>query len=161
MTEKQIFLKAWEREYETNLAVLGAIPTDILDLKPTERSRSPKEIAWTIVAEERELIGGGVAGIVNLKPGPKAPSTLPEIISSYKRIHEETLERVKASSDADFEKPVKGFAPTKKLGDPRRADALWSALIDTVQNRGQLSAYLNMVGATSPSGTYIPIQFEK
>lgn len=160
MTEKQIFLRAWEREFETNLEILNAIPVSILDLKPSDRSRSPKEIAWTIVAEEKELIGGGSAGFVNLKPGPKAPSTLPEIISAYRRIHRETVERVKALSDADFDKPVKGFTLTRKFGEPRRADALWSALIDTVQNRGQLTAFLSMVGAKSPSITYTPIQFE-
>jgi len=160
MTEKQVFLKAWEREFESNLEMLNAIPANIQDLKPSERSRTPKEIAWTIVAEERELIGGGVAGYVNLKPAPKAPSTLQEIIKTYRTVHEETVERVKALSDSDFDKPLKGLNLNRKVGAPRRADALWSALIDTVQNRGQLAAYLSMVGANSPSGANVPIQFE-
>src|SRR5436309_230917 len=150
MTEKQIFLKTWEQEYQTNLEILSAIPANKLDLRPTDRSQSAKELAWTIVSEERELIGGGAIGYVDLKNSLKAPATLQDILSTYRRVHTEVVEKVKELSDADFDKHIKGFSTSKKMGDVRRADVFWTGLIDTVHNRGQLSAYLNMIGAIIP-----------
>ncbi|HEV8538544.1 MAG TPA: DinB family protein [Bacteroidota bacterium] len=160
MTEKQVFLKTWEQEFQTNLEVLNAIPSNKLDVRPTTQSHSAKELAWAIVAEERELIGGGAIGYIDLKNTSKAPTSLQEIITSYKRVHNEVVEKVKELSDADFDKHIKGFSPPKRTGDVRRADVFWTGLIDSVHNRGQLSAHLNMIGATVPSSTYASIQVE-
>lgn len=46
MTEKETFLNTWEREFQTTLKVLKAYPPAKLDLKPHERSRSARELAW-------------------------------------------------------------------------------------------------------------------
>ena len=49
MSEKEQFLDAWGREYPTTLKVLKAYPAAKADLKPHERCRSAKELAWTFV----------------------------------------------------------------------------------------------------------------
>lgn len=43
MTEKEMFIQTWEREFQTTLKVLKAYPATKLDLKPHERSRSARE----------------------------------------------------------------------------------------------------------------------
>ena len=61
MSEKEQFLDAWGREYPTTLKVLKAYPAAKADLKPHERCRSAKELAWTFVFE-------GVGGAQALGP---------------------------------------------------------------------------------------------
>ena len=53
MNEKEMFMQTWEREYQTTLKTLKAFPAERLDLKPHERSRSAKDLLWTIVSEEK------------------------------------------------------------------------------------------------------------
>src|SRR2546429_5820278 len=58
MSEKQQFLDAWGRECPTTLKLLKAYPAAKADLKPHERCRSAKELAWTFVFEG---VGGAQA----------------------------------------------------------------------------------------------------
>jgi uncharacterized damage-inducible protein DinB len=160
MTEKEIFLQAWEREFQTNLKILNALPSNKLDLKPSIHSQTARDLAWSIVEEEKELIGGGVMGHVDLENIPKAPSTLQEIITTYQRVHNENVQKVKALNETDFNKMVKGFNSPKFRGDVRRADILWGGLMDEIHNRGQLSVYVNIAGANAPQATYAPALVE-
>ena len=44
MSEKDMFITTWEREFQTTLKVLKAYPSDKLDLKPAEKSKSAKDL---------------------------------------------------------------------------------------------------------------------
>src|SRR5438132_11205433 len=68
MSEKQQFLDAWGRECPTTLKLLKAYPAAKADLKPHERCRSAKELAWTFVLEG---VGGAQALDGELKFPPK------------------------------------------------------------------------------------------
>ncbi len=151
MTEKEMFLQAWEREFQTTLKLLKEYPANKLDLKPAEKSRSAKELAWTFVLEEQGLIGGTLKGQFDFQNLPKPPSSLPEIISTYERNHREMVEKVKGMSDNDFNKTVKFFTGPKQMGDVRKGDVLWTGVMDTVHHRGQFSVYLRLAGAKVPS----------
>jgi len=50
-SEKQRFLEAWEREYPVTMNVLRAYPAARADLKPSEKSKNAKDLAWTFVFE--------------------------------------------------------------------------------------------------------------
>ncbi|HYT82942.1 MAG TPA: hypothetical protein VEK86_05800, partial [Gemmatimonadales bacterium] len=67
MSEKEQFLTTWEREAGTTLRVLKAYPGTKVDLKPHEKARSAKELAWTFVFEG---VGGvqGVEGELKFPP---------------------------------------------------------------------------------------------
>jgi hypothetical protein len=54
MTEKEMYLQGWEREFQTTVKVLKAYPADKLDL-PHERSRTARELAWVFVENERAI----------------------------------------------------------------------------------------------------------
>jgi len=71
MTGKETFLNTWEREFQTTLKVLKAYPPAKLDLKPHERSRSARELAWTFVVEEKG-IDGIIAGKIDFQNLPPA-----------------------------------------------------------------------------------------
>jgi hypothetical protein len=91
MSQKEMFIQTWEREFQTTVKVLKAYPSDKLDLKPHERSRSAKDLAWTFVGEE-SVVDGVCKGKVDFEGGPKAPNTLQEIISAYEKYHKENVD---------------------------------------------------------------------
>ena len=45
MTEREMFLQTWEREFPTTLKVLKAFPPGKGDFKPHERSLSARQLA--------------------------------------------------------------------------------------------------------------------
>jgi len=151
MSEKETFIQTWEREFSTTMRVLKAYPADKLDLKPHERSRTARDLAWNFAAEEKLLIEGSLTGTFDFANYPKPPGTLQEIISAYEKNHKDAMEKVKKISDDDLNKPVKFMTAPKQMGDVRRGDLLWMAVMDTVHHRGQFSVYLRMAGGKVPS----------
>ena len=151
MSEKEMFLNSWEREYQTTVKVLKAYPADKLDFKPHERARSAKELAWTIVAEEPILVNGGITGKFDFEHMPKPPATMNDVLSQYDRGHVDLVAKVKNLSDTAFNNTVKFMVAPKTMGDLRCADVCWMMVMDTVHHRGQFSVYLRMAGGRVPS----------
>jgi uncharacterized damage-inducible protein DinB len=151
MTEKEMFLQAWEREFQTTLKVLKAYPANKLDFKPHERSRSAKELAWNFASEEQALIGGALKGQIDFQNLPKSPATFPEIIRAYETSHKELVEKVKRLNEDEFNKLIKFNTGPKKVSDLRKADIFWTGVQDTIHHRGQFSVYLRMAGGKVPS----------
>ncbi len=150
MSEKEMFIQTWEREFQTTLKVLKAYPSNKLDLKPHERSRSAKDLAWTFVGEE-SVVDGVSKGQIDLQGGPKAPDTFQEIIAVYEKHHNENVAKLKNLSDPDLNKSIPFPVAPKQMGQVRALDILWTMLMDSVHHRGQLSVYLRLAGAKVPS----------
>ena len=82
MTEKDQLLSTMERELPRTLNVLKAYPPTKADLRPHERSRTAKDLAWTFVAEG-VFADGALAGTVDpSQPTPPAPATMDEIAAT-------------------------------------------------------------------------------
>jgi uncharacterized damage-inducible protein DinB len=150
MNEKEMFLQAWEREFQTTLKVLKGYPKEKLDLKPAERSRTAKDLLWTFVVEEK-VVDGVVKGQVDFMNMPKPPATLGEIVSAYEATHREMGQKLKALTDQEFNTAIPFMVAPKQMGKVRRGDILWMMLMDSVHHRGQLSVYLRVAGAKVPS----------
>ena len=150
MSEKQQFLDVWEKEFPTTLKLLKAFPSAKLDLRPHEKSKSAKELAWNFVVEEK-IIDGALKGEIDFQHIPPPPATCDEIISTYEKAHKEMVERIKKTPDAELNETVKFFTGPKQMGDVRKMDILWLSLMDSVHHRGQFSVYLRMAGAKVPS----------
>ena len=151
MTEKEMFLRTWEREFQTTLKVLKAFPSNQLDLKPHERSRTARDLAWNFAAEEKLFVEGCISGSFDFANYPKAPATMQDIISAYEKTHQEMVDKVKKLSDEDFNKLIKFLVAPKQMGDVRRGDLLWGSVMDKVHHRGQFSIYVRMAGGKVPS----------
>ena len=151
MSEKDMFITTWEREFQTTLKILKAYPTDKIDLKPSEKSKSAKDLAWTFVGEEGVIIDGVCKGKIDFMNTPKAPATIQEVISTYENSHKSNVDKVKALTEAELNSPIPWMIAPKQMGQVRRADVLWMAVMDNVHHRGQLSVYLRMAGAKVPS----------
>jgi uncharacterized damage-inducible protein DinB len=151
MNEKDMLLATWEREFHTTLKVLKAYPEQKLDLKPHERSKTARELAWTLASEEPVMINGGITGKFDFENMPKVPATKAEIITAYEEGHREMVAKVRQLTDADFNKTVKFMVAPKTMGDVRSGDIFWTLILDSVHHRGQFSVYLRMAGGKVPS----------
>lgn len=150
MTEKEQFIGVWEREYPTTVKVLKAYPAAKSELKPHERSKTAKELAWNFVVEENvmdQCLNGGI----DFQKIPAPPATMAEVIAAYEKSHKEMVARVGNTSEGDLNKTVKFFVAPKQMGVVRIMDILWLMLMDSVHHRGQFSVYLRMSGAKVPS----------
>ena len=148
---KDMILHTWEQEYQTTLKLLRAYPEDKLDLKPHEKLRTAKELAWTIVTNEPWMIDGILTGNFAVGQDIAIPTTMREIISNYETIHREIVNKVKKMNDEDLNRNIKFFVGPKQTGDVRIGDLLSLLVLDQVHHRGQLSVYLRIAGGRVPS----------
>lgn len=150
MTEKDAFVQAYDREFATTMKVVQAYPTGKLDLRPAEKSRTAKDLAWTFVGVEY-FLDGVVKGTIDVGEQNGLPATLQEILDGYRNAHREVRERLSALSEEDFQKPIKFHTGPGKVGDVPRNQVLWMVLNDVIHHRGQFSVYLRMAGGKVPS----------
>ena len=150
-TEKDQFIQTWEREFQTTVKVLKSFPTNKLDLKPAEKSRSAKDLAWTFVAEEG-IADMAMKGKIDFSgPTPKTPNTMQEILGAYEGTHKKNVEKLKNLSETDYNSPIGFPSGPGKMMDMRKADELWTMLMDMVHHRGQMSVYIRLAGGKVPS----------
>jgi uncharacterized damage-inducible protein DinB len=148
-TEKDVFLKAYEREFKTTMRVLNAYPKDKLDLT-ADNLRSARDIASLFVGEQA-VVDMAMNGNIDFSAEPAGPSTIDELIAMFQGMFQKNIERVTNLSDTAYNAAVvfpTGPGTGSKL---RTADVLWLTLYDMVHHRGQLSVYLRLAGGKVPS----------
>jgi uncharacterized damage-inducible protein DinB len=150
MTEKDQFLNTVAREYPVTLKVLKAYPAAKAEFKPHPTSRTARELAWNFVFEEKAC-DMALDGALELAKLPKAPATMPEVITTYEQAHAALVDRVKRTPEPELNKTVKFMTGPKQMGDLRKMDVLWFMLMDSIHHRGQLSVYLRMNDGKVPS----------
>jgi uncharacterized damage-inducible protein DinB len=151
MTEKEMFLSTWEREYATTIKVVRSFPAEKQDFKPTaEKTKSAKDLAFVFVGE-LSIVDGVTKGQIDFMNFPKAPATYAEVLSQLESTQKQMVEKVKAMPESDWDSPMKWMIAPKTMADVRRADVLWTVLMDSIHHRGQFSIYLRLVGAKVPS----------
>jgi uncharacterized damage-inducible protein DinB len=148
---KDMILHTWDQEYQTTLRLLKAYPEDKLDLKPHEKLRTAKELAWTIVNNEPWMINGILAGNFEGGEMPMPPKTMRDIISNYEKVHKEMVDKVRNMNDHDLNRDIKFFIGPNKIGDVKIGNLLSMMVLDQVHHRGQLSVYMRIAGAKMPS----------
>ncbi|MDQ3171400.1 MAG: DinB family protein [Acidobacteriota bacterium] len=143
MDEKTLFTKFWLKEAKTTRNVLARIP-DGSDYKPDPKSKTAKEIAWQIVAEEKMIIEALEKGQADWAPG-EAPATMKEVLDVYDAQAAEMGRRWDAVTPAKWDGTLEFF------GQSRPASPMaWSFLFDIVHHRGQITTYLRAMGSTVP-----------
>lgn len=154
MSAKQAFLDTYDKEHETTLRVLRAYPEDQLELKPSPKSNSAKQLAWIFVLERYlgtrvwhdEIAKGGLKG-----SPPVPPDTWSGLIAALDEAHAEFRDLVASASDEELQQDVHFFVAPKTMGPIKRIDWLWFLLHDQIHHRGQFSVYLRMAGGRLPS----------
>ena len=148
---KEIFLETWEREFKTTIKVLRAYPPDKQDMKPSEKLKTAKEMAWIFASEGMVMLQGICNGNIDFSKFQPAPATIQEAIDAYEKTHPASVEGIKNMSDADWNSMMPWMSAPKTPGMMRRSDLLWLMLHDQIHHRGQFSVYLRLAGAKVPS----------
>jgi len=150
MTEKEMFLNTWKREHATLLRVLKAYPADKLDMKPSEKSRTAKELAWTF-ANEQAVLEGALSGKVDFSKMPPMPATYDEIFVALETNRKKLMRKVQRVTSKQWNLKIPWMVGPGKMSKVRVADIAWVMLMDLVHHRGQFSVYLRLAGGNVPS----------
>jgi uncharacterized damage-inducible protein DinB len=151
---KRIFLETYDREHATTMRVLRAYPEDKLDLKPSPKSNSARDIAWIFVLERG--LGHKVwhdefaKGVPSGNP-PKPPEKWSDLLAALEKAHKEFRDLIAGASEDDLAHEVHFFTAPKTMGAITRMDWVWFLLHDEIHHRGQFSVYLRMAGGKVPS----------
>jgi uncharacterized damage-inducible protein DinB len=151
---KETFLATFDREHATTVKVLRAFPPDQLDLKPSPRSNSARELAWTFVLERglgKMVWNDAFAEGMPAGEAPKPPQEMEQILSALESANREYRDLIASASDEELDEKVHFFTAPKTMGEITRHDWIWFLLHDEIHHRGQFSVYLRIAGAKVPS----------
>lgn len=133
-------------EFATTMKVLRAYPEDKLDMKPAEKSRTPRELIVTFIREEY-VCRGAMRGDLRRADSPESmPHGLNEMLEMLNQIHNEVQEMIAQAGDQELNRIIDFYGH-----QIRAIDALWAELHDQIHHRGQFSVYLRLAGAKVPS----------
>jgi uncharacterized damage-inducible protein DinB len=135
-----------EREYQTTLKMLRAIPPGKDDYRPAENSMTTLDLAWHLTIARLGFLRSIAAGEFQMQPPPK-PSTVEEVIQFGEEKFREGVAAVKQLSPEQLVKIIdfRGMVQMPAVA------FLQMALVHEVHHRGQLSVYLRPMGAKVPS----------
>jgi len=151
MNGKDLFLRIWEREFQTTVRVFKFFPTGQLEFKPHERSRTVRDLAWQCVIDEGVIASTEAQNdLRNVPPGPPPPETIEEIIAAYEAAHRKAFAKVSTYSEEEFNREVSCLLQGGEWKMPQ-PEAFWGNLMDEVHHRGQLTVYLRLAGGKVPS----------
>ena len=136
-------------EMQTTVRVLDAVPTDHLDYRPDEKSKTALGLVRQIVLEDEWLLNRIANGTFTPPPDQSDACgimTPAEAIAQYKDKVPAALERVRGMSGEQLASTIDMFG-----GFQMPAVAfLQLVLKHEVHHRGQLSAYLRAMGGKVP-----------
>ncbi|MFB3910525.1 MAG: DinB family protein [Candidatus Eisenbacteria bacterium] len=151
---KDRFLEVYETEHERTMRVLRAYPVEQLDLRPHEKLKTARELAWVFVGERRLGVKVWSDAFAHAAPAGKAPlvpDSWEELLDTLEAAHAEFREVVRATPEEQLVEKVHFFVAPKTMGEIRRIDWAWFLLHDQIHHRGQFSVYLRMAGGKVPS----------
>ena len=155
MNELEMFLSAWDREAESTLKVLRALPATQYDFRPDAGGRSLGELAWHLAEGDAYMSCGIEAGrfAMDVKPpNIERPRTVEGLAPGYERIHRDAVARIRKLKPEDLDRAVPFFT-----GEPLAIrNILWSMIISHgIHHRGQLTLMCRLAGGCAP-GLYGP-----
>jgi uncharacterized damage-inducible protein DinB len=154
MNELEMFLNAWEREAESTLKLLRALPATQYDFRPDAGGRSLGELAWHLAEGDAYMSYGIDAGSFARDAKPpniERPRAVEALAPGYERIHQEAVARIRRLKPEDLDRSIPFFT-----GPMAIRDILWGMIIShSIHHRGQLSLMCRLAGGKAP-GLYGP-----
>jgi len=155
MNELEMFLSAWDREAESTLKLLRALPATQYDFRPDAGGRSMGELAWHLAEGDAYMSYGISAGRFAMDAKPpnlERPRTVEALAPGYERIHREAVARIRKLKPEDLDRSIPFFT-----GQPMTIrDILWAMIISHgIHHRGQLTLMCRLAGGQAP-GLYGP-----
>jgi len=155
MNELERFLASWEREAESTVKLLKALPATQYDFRPDANGRSLGELAWHLAEGDAYMSFGVERGDFTMgaakPPNIERPRTIEGLAPGYELVHRDAVARIRKLTPADMDRTVPFF-----IGQRTIRDILWEYIISHgVHHRGQLSLMCRLAGGVTP-GIYGP-----
>lgn len=154
VNELERFLTTWNREAESTLKLLRALPASQYDFRPDKGGRSLGELAWHLAEGDAYMSFGIENGRFTMEAKPphiERPRTVEALAPGYERIHQEAVARIKKLTPEDLDRAIPFFG-----GPTPIRDILWDMIIaHGVHHRGQLTLMCRLAGGQAP-GLYGP-----
>jgi uncharacterized damage-inducible protein DinB len=142
----QMTLPSLEREQQTTVKVMEAVPADKADYKPDPNAMSAFDLCWHIAASEDRFLSGIAAGAFDFSPKERV-KTLPEVLDWYQQTFARNLTAIKGMTGEQLVKII-DFRGMFQL--PAISFLTFSSN-HSIHHRGQLSVYLRPMGAKVPA----------
>jgi uncharacterized damage-inducible protein DinB len=149
MNELERFLRNWDREAESTMKLLKALPASQYDFRPDGGGRSLGELAWHLAEGDAYMSFGIEKGGFSMDmkaPNIERPRTVEALAPGYERVHKEAVARLSKLTPADLDREISFFT-----GPMTIRDILWDFVIGhSVHHRGQLSLMCRLAGGQAP-----------
>jgi uncharacterized damage-inducible protein DinB len=142
----QMALPTLEREQQTTVKLMNAVPANKADYKPDPNSMSAFDLCWHIAASEDRFLGGIAAGAFDFNTKERV-KTLPEVLDWYQDTFSKNLAAIKAMSGEQLVKII----DFRGMFQMPAISYLTFSSNHSIHHRGQLSVYLRPMGAKVPA----------
>jgi len=152
MTDREYFIKLLKDELPRFERVFEALPTEQLNWRPHDRSKSAIELATSMAFE------AGTYPII-LKTGKLEFSEVPQpdatdvkgLSAHFKKFLEEGSRIASGMTDDEWASPAVMSSGGHSEWETTRGEMVWGMLLDLIHHRGQLSVYVRPMGGKVPS----------
>src|SRR2546429_9558876 len=106
MNELEMFLSTWEREAQSTLKLLRALPAGQYDFRPDAGGRSLGELAWHLAEADAYVSWGieqGKFAPSAKAPGLERPRSIEALAPGYERVHADAVSRVRRLGSGDLD----------------------------------------------------------
>lgn len=154
MNELEMFFAAWDREAESTLKLLRALPVTKYDFRPDAGGRSLGELAWHLAEGDAYMSFGidtGTFAMGTRPPHIERPRTVEALVPGFERVHQDAVARIRKLELDDLGRTLNFFDNPTAI-----RDILWGMIImHGIHHRGQLSLMCRLAGGQAP-GLYGP-----
>jgi len=154
VNELERFLKEWDREAESTLKLLRALPASQYDFRPDAGGRSLGELAWHLAEGDAYMSAGIEAGEFRMDAKPpniERPRAVEALAPGYDRIHRDAVARIRKLKPEDLDRTLPFFGTATSI-----RDILWIMIMrHGIHHRGQLALMCRLAGGQAP-GLYGP-----
>src|ERR1700719_1995166 len=110
--ELEMFLSTWERESESTLKLLRALPATQYDYRPDAGGRSLGELAWHLAEGDAYMSYGIERGRFAMDAKPPnidRPRAVEALAPGYELIHREAVARIRTLKPEDLDRSIPFF----------------------------------------------------
>ena len=122
VNELERFISEWDREAESTLKLLRALPSSQYDFRPDAGGRSLGELAWHLAEGDAYMSAGIEAGQFSMDPSAKPPNierprTVEALAPGYERVHREAVARIRKLKPEDLDRSIPFFSGPMPIRD--------------------------------------------
>jgi uncharacterized damage-inducible protein DinB len=153
-SELEMFVTTWNREADSTMKLLRALPATQYDFRPDAGGRSLGELAWHLAEGDAYMSYGidtGGFSMDSKPPNIERPRTVEALVPGFDRVHQDAVARIRKLKPEDLDRTLNFFG-----GQTPIREILWGMiLLHAAHHRGQLSLMCRLAGGRAP-GLYGP-----